>query len=372
MQESNSKLSSYLAEHSESYSKSPYGKKIIKVRSTSVLKEPTRQNKVTVTSPPLKLKNSCILPGKISLNNSFINNKKENESRANSNKRHHQRPSYESENGGVDLKVQELWQKQKENGIDSQIFENYQNIFDEIIEKDKVFGRALEKIKFAYQDWLTVKINSSKEVKKLKSEIFEFSKKLTEEIEENKQLHRKVQKFSRENVELGRALDEKDTNFNTLQEYLQKITNLTIDEIPQDLTSWKVLISENKSYSDLCGKLKLKLKLLKKKETRLMTLFWNLKQKGYPVEKIYERIDESESIKSSTGKLSKVIGFQSGFESKKALVKSDKNLTGIQELNLDKSGALCEHAGKITRRSTKRTNSNGRVLTSENSVEKFQ
>ena len=371
MQELNSKPSGYLADRTEPYVKSPYGKKLIKVRSSSVLKKPTRQNKLTVTSPPLKHKNSCNLPGRLSLKNSFIYNKKEIESRANSNKRNQRKPSYESENGGVDLKIQELIQKQKENGIDLNIFENFQRVFDEIIEKDKVFGKALEGIKLAYQDWLAVKINSSKEIKKLKSEIFEFSKRLTKEIEENKQLHRKVQKFSRENVELGRALDEKESNFKTLQEYLQKITNLVVDEIPQDLTSWKVLVSENKSYSDLCAKLKSKIKLLKKKETRLMTLFWNLKQKGYPVEKIYENLDEGDLSLVTSGKLAKVSGFQSGFESKSVFIDIDRSGHGKQELNLSKTGTS-DHAGKLTRRSTKRTDSNGRVFTSANSMEKFQ
>lgn len=372
MQEIHTKHSGNLADRTDTYVKSPYGKKLIKVRSSSVLKEQAKQTKLTVTSPPLKQKNSGNLPGRLSLNNSFNYSKKDIESRNNSNKRNQLKPSYESENGGFDSKIQELLQKQKENGINLEIFENFQKVFDEIIEKDKVFGKALEKIKLAYHDWLAVKINSSKEIQKLKSENFEFSKKLTEEIEENKQLHRKVQKLSRENVELGRALDEKESNFKTLQDYLQKITNLVIDEIPQDLTSWKVLVSENKSYSDLCAKLKSKIKILKKKESKLMTLFWNLKQKGYPVEKIYDCIDETNTSLIQTGKPRKSSRLQSALESKSVLYETEKSLQVKQELNLSQTGISSSyHAGKLTRRSTKRSDSNGRVLSSENSLDKF-
>ena len=134
---------------------------------------------------------------------------------------------------------------------------------------------------------------------KLKNEIIEFSRKLTEEIEENRRLNKKIQKFSRENVELGRALEERDNNCKTLQEHLLTITNISIDDIPQDKTSWKVLIAENKSYSDLCSKLKKKIKSLKIQEKKLMKLFWVLKQKGYPVEEIYENLSMKKNRKQS-------------------------------------------------------------------------
>jgi hypothetical protein len=347
MQENNSRLSSYLQERSENYSKSPYGKKVLKVRSTSTLKEQSKGNKPVVSSPPLKHKTLSNIPGKFSLNNSFINTKKDPDTKVSSNKRQFKHTSNESEVNEIGSRLQEIVSKHKENGIDFEIFENYLKIFDEIIEKDKIFGKFLEKIKFAFQEWVSCKIISFKEVKKLKSEVFEFSKRLTEEIEENKQLHRKVQKFSRENVDLGRALDEKDNSFRTLQEYLLKVTNLSIDEIPLDSMSWKVLVSENKSYSELCNKLKNKIRNLKKKETRLMTLFWNLKQKGYPVEKVYDNIQDTEGCEGKyfQGKI--------GDRSRR----KKKEIKGLENLEVSVEGyekSFFEKAAKVTRRSTKR------------------
>jgi DNA repair exonuclease SbcCD ATPase subunit len=198
----------------------------------------------------------------------------------------------ESTSDLLETRLEELSKSHRENGISFELFEKFQECFEEVIAKYASLGGLLNKIKSAYHDWIKFKTNS--EISSLRSEIIEYRKRISEELEENKLLHRKIQKFSRENVELARNLDEKDKNFQTLQEYLVKVTNINIDSVPQDKISWKVVVAENKSYSDLCEKLKKKLKSMKKRQNKLMKLFWFMKQKGYPVEELHSKLQKPE------------------------------------------------------------------------------
>lgn len=284
----------YLPDRSDQYSDSPYNSKLLKTRSISTIKENPFQTIPNISCTPVHLKKNPSHKSTQHLNN-LQGSIKDPHIRSSSSKRPGMLNFIENTSHEIESKLEDLQKVQKEVGIDNEIFEKYEQVFEDIIKKDKIFGPALSKIKIFYKDWMSSKACMNAENRKLKSEIFEFSKKLTEEIEENKQLHRKVQKFSRENVEMGRALDEKDTNFKMLQEYLLKITNMNIDEIPQDIASWKVLVSENKNYSELCEKLKNKIKRLKNKEKKLLNLFWAMKQKGYPVEKMYEKLENKSS-----------------------------------------------------------------------------
>jgi Translin-associated factor X-interacting N-terminus len=287
----------------ELHSQSPYAKKISKVRSTSIIKE--RSTSIIkdsslyqpsgLVSPPLNPKFGINLKSKINLSTSFVQKIKEaNESQIISKKKplvH--RKSIENELYLIELKIEEIVCKHKENGISNEVLEKYKEIFEEIIFKDKIFGNFLSKIKFAYEDWIKSKFSTLSESSQLKSDLSEFKKKLTEEVDMNKRLHKKLQKFSKENVDLGRALEERESNFKSLQEYLVKVTNINIETIPQDKLSWKVLVSENRSYSELCSKMKKKIRSLKNQEKKFMKLFWELKQKGYPVETTYDKLDTS-------------------------------------------------------------------------------
>ena len=290
-------------EKPELYSESPYAQKMQKMRSTSNLKDPSLYQQSGISSPPLNPKFSMSLKQKLTLNSSFMSKIKESsENQLRITKKKpivHDRKSMDSQFSLLDLKIQEIMLKFKESNYSPENFDRLQEYFEEIILKDKIFGPVLKKIKSAYDQFIQFKLSPSAENSRLRNEIMEFSKKLTEEIEENKRLHRKIQKFSRENAELGRNLEEREGNCRTLQEHLLKITTIDINEVPQDKTSWKVLVSENKSYAELCSGRKKKVKSLKSKEKKLMKLFWTLKQKGYPVEDIYENMNNKKSKGSS-------------------------------------------------------------------------
>ena len=290
-------------EKPELYSESPYAQKMPKMRSTSNLKDPSLYQQSGMSSPPLNPKFSMSLKQKLTLNSSFMSKIKEsNENQLRITKKKpivHDRKSMDSQFNLLDIKIEEIILKFKETNYSPETFDRLQEYFEEIILKDKIFGPVLRKIKSAYDQFIQFKLSPTAENSRLRNEIMEFSKKLTEEIEENKRLHRKIQKFSRENAELGRNLEEREGNCRTLQEHLLKITTIDINDVPQDKTSWKVLVNENKSYAELCTGLKKKVKNLKSKEKKLMKLFWTLKQKGYPVEEIYENMNNKKSKSSS-------------------------------------------------------------------------
>ena len=284
----------------EVHAESPYAQKLSKIRSTSILKDPALSQSSGLISPPLNPKFSVKLKSKINLSNSFVSKSKDpNESQVKGKKKYivPHRQSLSGQCFTIEAKLDEILSSHMENGISNEILDKYRECMDEIIEADKVYGSALSKIKFAYEDWIKAKNGAVSEDSKMKAKIVEFSRKLTEQIEENKQLHRKVQKFSRENVDLGRLLDERDTHCRALQDHLLKVTDINIDEVPQDKTSWKVLISENTNYAETCTKMKNKIKAMRLQEKKLLKLFWIFKQKGYPVEEIYESFGSKKNAK---------------------------------------------------------------------------
>lgn len=290
----------------EGNTESPYAKKHVKVRSVSTIKDSLLNPS---TSPLSKLRLPTNVPPKMNLTTSFqVNSKLYLENRSNSTKKLKifTKTSQDNDIYQIDEKLQEALKKHKDSGFSAEIFQLFQQCFDEIIVKDLTFGPLLSKIKSVYNEWITMNAGGPDDISKLKAEILEFSKKLTKETEENKILYRKMQKFSKENVEMGRTLEERENSFRSLQEYLLKVTNVDIESLPQDKMTWKILVAENKSYADLCARLKKRVKVMKKKENRFMKLFWNMKQKGYPVEEIYEKIDErsKQSVNVSITELS--------------------------------------------------------------------
>lgn len=285
------------------FSESPYLQKIPKMRSTSNLKDPSSYHLHSLAATPINSKYSVNLKQKLNLNASFLSKIKEpDENKPKKKIVLSESKNFDHKTFHLNSTLDQIQVSVKENGISVEIFQKLQECFESVIAKDKVFGGILRKIKAGYEGWVNFKSECNTENLKMRTEIQELSRKLSEESEENKRLHRKIQKFSRENAELGRTLEERENNCRTLQEHLLKITNIDVNEVPHDKTSWKVLVSENKSYSELCKTLKHKVKSMKTQEKKLMKLFWNLKQKGYPIEEVYENLNNNNIKKGNSGK----------------------------------------------------------------------
>lgn len=119
-----------------------------------------------------------------------------------------------------------------------EVFDVYSKIFDEIIDKDTIFGPLLFKIQHAYEDWLAANKNESKEItKNLKIEISDITKKFQTQTEDKKTMDRKIEKLSKENYELSKSLEEQESRYLDLQEKFYKIASVKTDSFPRDENS---------------------------------------------------------------------------------------------------------------------------------------
>ena len=181
--------------------------------------------------------------------------------------------------------------KIKEKNMGSNKFEAYQLAFEEIIEKDEIYGALLKKIKNAYEQRIKYeKIDISKDViEKLKDDINGLRDKLLKNKQQKKFLIKKIEKLAKENVEISRSLEDRETRYMDLQDKLIKLSKIELEEVPIDENSWKYLVSENQHLIKVCEEMRKDIKHLSRKEKKLVKLVVALKNRGYPVEEVYQQ-----------------------------------------------------------------------------------
>lgn len=169
-------------------------------------------------------------------------------------------------------------------------FEAYQTAFAEIIEKDENFGFLLKKIKDVYEQKIKYeKIDVSKDViEKMKEEINGLREKVMKNKQEKKYLIKKIEKFAKENVEISRQLEDRESRYIDLQDKLIKLSKVEMDDLPMDENSWKYLVSENQHLIKVCEEMRKDIKHLSRKEKKLVKLVVALKNRGFPVEDVYQ------------------------------------------------------------------------------------
>lgn len=185
-------------------------------------------------------------------------------------------------------KLVEIEKLRKCTGVNFEIFELYKEVFAEIIGKDRAFSKVLGKIKSVYEEWIKIKIGYVAENTQLKYELINISKTVKELKDQNDALVISVKKISEENVKLGRENDLKDQQYRSLQEHLIKISNIRRDDYPQTEEAWKLIIAENKTYSEVCECMKKDIHNLKKNERRLLKLIDLVRDEGFPVDELYQ------------------------------------------------------------------------------------
>ena len=181
--------------------------------------------------------------------------------------------------------------KIKEKQMGSNRFEAYQLAFEEIIEKDEVYGTLLKKIKDAYEQRIKYeKIDISKDViEKLKDDINGLREKLLKNKQQKKFLMKKIEKLAKENVEISRSMEDRENRYMDLQDKLIKLSKIELEEVPTDENSWKYLVSENQHLIKVCEEMRKDIKHLSRKEKKLVKLVVALKNRGYPVEEVYQQ-----------------------------------------------------------------------------------
>lgn len=190
----------------------------------------------------------------------------------------------------IEDKLLENLKRFKEKTMTLDKFETIRAAFAEVIEKDEVFGTVLRKIKESYENKLKAEqLGPSKEVVEgLKDEMKVMKDKLKKDKENKKYLMKKIEKLAKENIELSRRLDDRESRYVDLQDKLIKLSKVTLEEIPTDEDSWKYLVSENQHLIKVCEDMRKDIKHLSHKEKKLVRLVIALKNRGFPVEDVYQ------------------------------------------------------------------------------------
>lgn len=134
-----------------------------------------------------------------------------------------------------------------------------EELFDDIIAKDKAFGKYLGIVKICYEEHLQEKIEKVSFEKEIEKE--ELMMNLIEMEKENETLQRSLEKISKENLELSKDIEICEEHCIKLQQKLSKVYNVSLDNVPNDPETWKNLVLENQFYSDLCKSLKKELEM---------------------------------------------------------------------------------------------------------------
>lgn len=208
--------------------------------------------------------------------------------------------NYQKEASILEVKLNDIlndYQKKPESTqTTKKIFEIHKKIFEEVIQKDKIFGGILIKIKEAYD--LMISSNPAlKSLKEYKVSIKDLTKNLNSQLEITKSQEKKIEKLSKENFELSKSLERSEQICTEIQKKLCYITNFNVSELPKDEIRWKALLLENKNYSEAYGRVKEENRNYKYKEKKLLKLIVALKQRGYPVEEVYENDVEKKKNK---------------------------------------------------------------------------
>lgn len=172
-------------------------------------------------------------------------------------------------------------------------FPLYSEIFKEVIDRDKNFGTILLKIKDFYEERLRTSGQnpvSDKLAEAYAEQLRVARRKLMCYREERKLMLRKIEKLSKETLELGRQLEECEDDYDRLKEKLEYIGTVNLEEMSFDETTWKYLVVENQSYHELFRKMQAEFKAAKSQEDRLLLLIQRMKDRGYPVDDLEKEL----------------------------------------------------------------------------------
>ena len=198
--------------------------------------------------------------------------------------------SNEHDTERIRKKIYDLALFVKQHQLNYELFEQFRSLFKEIIVKDKAFGNSLAEIKTVYEDWIKCKVGYVAENSQLKTDINNLNARITELEVLNSKLKENLKKISVENAKVGKENEIKDKQYRSLQEHLIKINNIDKGKYPPTEDTWKLILAENKTYSEICDCMKTDIKNLKKNENKLLDLIEYLRIEGYPVDDIYKQI----------------------------------------------------------------------------------
>lgn len=169
--------------------------------------------------------------------------------------------------------------------------ELHKSLFNEIIEKDKFYGKYLNIIKKYYENYCEEKVNT------LNLEMQMQVNNLHTIIQKNNQdkasLERSLDKIFKENYDLCKDLEDIQAYSRQLEEKFEILKNFDIEKVPLNVETWKCLILENNYYTDLCKDLKNELRAYRSSQKVFQEKVSRLKKNGIDIGKIITEIGSS-------------------------------------------------------------------------------
>lgn len=164
----------------------------------------------------------------------------------------------------------------------------YGDIFQIIIDKDKIYGNLLTRIKRAYED--VVNRASKRDIFRLLKENDSIKMSLSKEIEEKKEARHKVKSLTQSNEQLNKYLEEYRKQLQEFQEKSTDASNRVNDQqMPPDQRSWRLLIEDRNKYCEELKAAKKSIISYRTREKGMKKLLCAIKKRGVPVEDIYQQ-----------------------------------------------------------------------------------
>lgn len=167
-----------------------------------------------------------------------------------------------------------------------EFYEKVFELFDEVIEKDIIFGSVLSKIKIIIMKNINEQVENFKDI----------NKQLQINQEEKSSFKKMLDRLSTENIDLGKEIQRLEAICSGLQSTLDEIRKVSVESTPINSDKWKALIYENHQYSSLVQDMKLDIREYQYKEDQLIRLIGAIKNRGVPVDDIYD-----EEVKTELG-----------------------------------------------------------------------
>jgi hypothetical protein len=123
----------------------------------------------------------------------------------------------------------------------------------------------------------------------------------TKETDEKAVYKSKLERLSRENVELSQTCEAYQAKCFEFQEKLFDVACVELDKFPPEEKTWRLLISELDAYKAWKESASKELKAAKSRENKLVSLIHALKKRGFPVEEVYAKDvrKQAKSVRSS-------------------------------------------------------------------------
>jgi hypothetical protein len=160
--------------------------------------------------------------------------------------------------------------------------------FVEVVRASGQLGKVLALFQQGYEGLFeAMQEKYTSEVGKLRTEIISLQGAILREVSDRKTFLAKIDKLSRENVEISSTCQSYEEKLSDYQEKLFDIANVQMDNYPPSQQAWQVLNSELQYYHTWKRKAERELKIVQVKEKKLIKLVHALKMRGYPVEEVY-------------------------------------------------------------------------------------